>query len=121
MSIKNFFSNTCETRELHRDSSLRTNYYRNNFNQVLNALNEIANELHLEVKNVDKIHKEIYLLGSGYDIIVTLSEITPIEIGVDLKLNWFSGFGYNRPKKKVLEIYAKLKEKLRFKGISLHP
>jgi hypothetical protein len=121
MSVKSFFSNTCETRELHLDPSLRTNYYRNNFNQVLAALNEVAKELYLEVKNVDKIHKEIYMLGDGYDIIVTLSEITPVEIGVDLKLNWFGGFGYHRPKKKVIQIYAKLKEKLRFKGISLHP
>lgn len=121
MSIKSFFANTCETRELHQDPSLRTNYYRNNFNQVLEALQAIASEEKLEVKNINKIHREIYMLGEGYDIIVTLVEITPVEIGVDFKVNWFSGFGYNRPKKKVAVFYAKLKEKLRFKGISLHP
>lgn len=121
MSLKTFFANTIETRELHRDPQLRTNYYRNNFTQVLEALKTIAAEDHMEIKNIDKVHKEIYMLGSGYDIIVILSEITPVEIGIDFKVNWFTGFGYNRPKKKVLFYYAKLKELLRFKGVSLHP
>lgn len=121
MSFKTFFANTCETRELHRDPELRTNYYRNNFSQVLEALEKLAEQEHLEIKNVDKIHKEIYMLGDGYDIIVTLAEINPVEIGIDFKLNWFTGFGYNRPKKKIVKFYAKLKELLRFKGISLHP
>jgi len=121
MSLKTFFANTVETRELHRDPQLRTNYYRNNFTQVVDALKMLAEEDHLEVKNIDKVHKEIYMLGSGYDIIVTLSEITPVEIGIDFKVNWYSGFGYNKPKKKVLYYYKKLKELLRFKGVSLHP
>ena len=121
MSIKSFFTNSIETREMHRDPELRTNYYRNNFNQVLEALNTIAQEEHVEVRNVDKIHKEIYMLGDGFDMIVTLTEITPVEIGIDFKVNWFTGFGFNRPKKKVLLFYSKLKQILRFKGISLHP
>lgn len=121
MSFESFFSNTCETRELHREPELRTNYYRNNFAQVIEAFQVIAKEQYMEIKNINKTHKEIYLLGDGYDIIVTLVEITPVEIGVDFKVNWFTGFGFNRPKKKVGLIYSRLKELLRFKGISLHP
>jgi hypothetical protein len=121
MSIKSFFSNTCETKELHTDPDLRTNYYRNNFTQVLDALKQIAEQENLEIRDVNKTHREIYMLGSGFDVIVTISEITPIEIGIDFKVNWFSGFGFHRPRKKVLEFYAKLKNLLRFKGISLHP
>ena len=121
MSAKSFFANTCETRELHPDPALRTNYYRNNFTQVVDALTKIAEAEKLEIRDVNKGYREIYMLANGYDIIVTISEITPIEIGVDLKVNWFTGFGFNRPRKKVLYFYAKLKEVLRFKGISLHP
>lgn len=121
MSLKSFFANTVETRELHPDPSLRTNYYRNNYTQVTEALKKMAEEEKLEVRDINRVHREIYMLGNGYDVIVTLSEFTPVEIGVDFKVNWFGGFGYNRPKKKVQSYYAKLKEALRFKGISLHP
>ncbi|MFA7075514.1 MAG: hypothetical protein WC152_02470 [Candidatus Izemoplasmatales bacterium] len=121
MSLKTFLSNTAETRELHQEPGLRTNYYRNNFNQVLEAIQAIAQEEQLEIKSINKIHKEIYMLGNGYDIIVTISEITPVELGVDFKVNWFSGFGFNKPKKRVIALYAELKERLRFKGVSLHP
>ena len=121
MSIKTFFANNCETRELHREPELRTNYYGNNFSQIVAALNEIASEMRLEVRNVDKTHREVYMLGQGYDVIFTLVEITPIEIGVDIKVNWFSALGFNRPKKKIMEIYSKMKKKLRFKGVALHP
>ncbi len=121
MSFKSFFRNTCETKELHVDPELRTNYYRNNFNQAVDALKQIASEEHMEVKDVNKTHREIYILGDGFDAIVTVSEITPVEIGIDFKVNWFSGFGFHRPKKKVVIFYAKLKNILRFKGVSLHP
>ncbi len=121
MSVKSFFRNTCETKELHIDPELRTNYYRNNFAQVLDALKQVSEEENLEIRDVNKVHREIYMLGNGFDVIVTISEITPVEIGVDFKVNWFTGFGFHRPKKKVVMFYAKLKNLLRFKGVSLHP
>jgi len=121
MSVKGFFANTIETRELHPNPQLRTNYYRNNYKQIIEALEKLAEDLGLKIKNVDEIHKEIYMITSNYDIIFTLAQITPSEYGIDLKINWFSGFGFNRPKKKAAEIFAKLKELLRFKGVSLHP
>ncbi len=121
MSIKGFFSPSCETRELNVDPELRTRYYRNNFNQVIEGLNKLAEKHHLEVREVNVRHKEVYLLGNGYDCIVTISQMNPIESGVDFKLNFFSTIGFYRPKKKVLQFYKDLKGILKFKGVSLHP
>lgn len=121
MSIGSFFSPTCETRELHRDPELRTRYYRNSFTQVVEGLKTMAQKNAMEVKNVDETHKEIYMLGNGFDVIVTVSQITPIEAGIDFKFNLFTGFGLNRPKKRVVQFYNDLKSILNFKGISLHP
>jgi len=120
MSIKSLLANSIETRELSRDPDLRTNYYRNNFTQVLEALKQIASEEKMEIKNIDKVHKEIYMLGNGFDAIVVISEITPVEIGVDFKINWFTAFGFNRPRNKAVSFYQKLKKLLNFKGVSLH-
>ncbi len=121
MSFSSFFSPSCETRELHEDPSLRTRYYRNNFSQVVAALRELAENNHLEVRDVNEIHKEIYLIGNGLDCIVTVVLVTPIEAGIDFKINLFSTFGFGRPKKKAIQFYDELKKLLNFKGVSLHP
>ena len=121
MSIKSFFSNSVETRELHSDPALRSNYYRNNLKDVVAALHQVADEMRLEVKNFDEIHKEMYMLGSGFDVIITITTINPIECAVDFKINFFTIAGFNRPRKKAIEFYSRLKNKLNFKGVSLHP
>ncbi len=121
MGIMSFFATTCETRELHTDPDLRTRYYRNNFKQCLEALKQFAETNHLEVRNINTEHGEIYLLGNGFDIIVTIIQVTPVEAGIDLKINFFAFSGLGRPKKKAVEFYKYLDSKLNFKGMSLHP
>lgn len=121
MSIISFFSTTCETRELHRDVELRTRYYRNSFNQCLEALKKYAEIEQLDMKYVNPIHGELYLLGNGFDMIITVTQINPQESGIDIKVNYFGIIGMNKPKKKALHLYKNLDSALRFKGVSLHP
>jgi len=121
MSFKSFLSPSCETRELHSDPQLRTRYYRNNFSQVVTGLRQLAANHNLDVREVNETHKEVYILGNGFDCIVTVSLVTPVEAGIDFKLNMFSSIGFGRPKKRVVEFYEELKKILNFKGISLHP
>jgi len=121
MGIMSFFSTTCETRELHQDPELRTRYYRNNFKQCLEAMQRYADANALEVKNVNQEHGEIYLLGPGYDLIMTITQTSPIESGVDMKINYFTVSGLGRPKRRAMEIYQFLEKQLNFKGVSLHP
>ena len=121
LSIKSFFAPSIETRELHIDPELRTRYYRNNFKTVLEGINSLAQKNQLEIRDINEIHKEIYMIGNGYDCIVTVTQISPIEAGIDFKINFFTSIGLNRPKKKALKFYADLKEILVFKGVSLHP
>ncbi|MBN2504780.1 MAG: hypothetical protein JXB20_05500 [Bacilli bacterium] len=121
MGIMSYFSTTCETRELHPDAQLRTRYYRNNFKQCLEGLKQYAEEEHLEIRNVNTDHGEVYMLGNGYDMIVTVTQVTPIEAGIDTKINLFALSGLGRPKKRVLGMYKFLNSTLNFKGVSLHP
>lgn len=120
MGISNFFTNTLETREMHRDGDLRTRYYRNNFDQCLDVIRALAKKSDLDIRDVNKAHGEIYLLGNGFDVIVTISQINPIESGVDFKINYFSTFGWGKPRKRIVEFYKYLDANLKFKGVSLH-
>jgi hypothetical protein len=121
MSIISFFAVSCETREVHRDPDLRTHYYRNSFEHCLKSLREYAEIEGMDVKQVNSTHGEIYLLGNGFDVIVTALQLSPIETGVDLKINYFNVVGMGRPKKRAQSIYKHLDSKLNFKGVSLHP
>jgi hypothetical protein len=121
MSLASFFLTSCETRELHVDPALRTHYYRNGFKDVLAAFERLSEQASLDVKNVDQTHGEVYLLGNGFDCIATVSRITPVESGIDFKVNWFGFSGLGRPKRKVVALYKILDSLLKFKGVSLHP
>jgi hypothetical protein len=121
MGIASFFDTTCETRELHADAQLRTRYYRNNFDHCVEAIRKLA-ELHaLDLREINKTHGEIYLLGNGFDVIFTVAQITPIECGIDIKINFFGFTGLGRPKKKALAFFRFFDQNLKFKGVSLHP
>lgn len=121
MSLSSYFSPQCETRELHSDTALRTRYYRNKFKEVVEGLYKLAEMNDMEVREVNEIHKEIHLLGKNHDCIVTVTQTTPIEAGIDFKINFFTAMGLNRPRKKVIKFYQDLKTILNYKGVSLHP
>lgn len=121
LSISTFFSPTCETRELHADAELRTRYYRNNFKQCLEAVQTLQTMLSFQVQNVDETHGEVYLLGNGYEVILTITQVNPIETGIDMKINLFGAIGFGKPKKKAIQFYQEFDRLLKFKGVALHP
>ena len=114
------FSTEVETKEVHKKEQLRTHYYRNNFNDVLNAFNKIAEEDNMEVQHVDKKWGEVYIIANGYEVIAIVNQITPLETAVDFKINYFVTFGFNRPMKRAIHLYERLDSMLNFKGTMLH-
>jgi len=121
MSITSFFLSSAESRELHSDVELRTRYYRNNFKDCLKVVQKLANELKMDVREVNEQHGEIYLIGNGFDAIITAIQLTPIETGIDIKVNYFSFAGFGRPRKRIIELFKYLDANLKFKGVALHP
>jgi hypothetical protein len=81
----------------------------------------MCEELKLDLRDVNDSHGEVYVLGNGFDAIITCLQLTPIETGVDIKINYFSFIGMNRPRSKAIQFYVYLDQHLKFKGISLHP
>jgi len=115
------FQTSIETRELHKKVALRTHYYRNSFDQVKKALDTIVEEDNMQVQDVNRKFGDIYLLGDGYEVIVSAIQLTPNETSIDFKINYFVTIGWNRPEKKAVHLYARLDQLLHFKGTVLHP
>lgn len=115
-----FFTNSVETREMHKNEKLRTRYYRNNIKQIKGALEKICSEEDMQLQQFDEKWGDIYICAYSFEVFVSVSQISPIESGVDLKVNYFSTFGFNRPEKKVIHLYERLDKMLTFKGTMLH-
>ena len=116
----NIFTTSLETSERNKKEELKTHYYKTSFQGVLKALNKIAEEGWLEIHEYNETYGEIYLVGDGYECIVTVTEMNRYESGVDFKINYFSIMGFGRPYKLAVKLYDLLNKELPFKGKELH-
>ncbi len=121
MGFVSYFSPRAESKELHSDIALRSHYYKTNYAKTRDAIINHAHDLDLGVRTIDDEHREVFLQGSKYHIIFSLVQVTPYETSVDMKVEMYSGIGMNRPRKKIIQFYQYLDQKLPFKGVSLHP
>jgi hypothetical protein len=121
MGFSSFISGTSETSEMHDNRSLRSHYYKTSYTKAKEAMVQYANLNGLEVKHVDDTHKELFLQAPLYHIIASFVQINPIETSIDLKIETYTIIGFNRPMKKILNVYRYLDKNLEFKGVGLHP
>lgn len=121
MSVKSFFRNTAETKELHSLVGLRSRYYKTNYQKAKAVVLEYAKENKLDPRHIDDAHKELLLQSGRFHIIVSFVQVTPIETSVDFKVEFYAIFGFNRPIKKIISFYEYLDKNLSFKGVGLHP
>ena len=121
MGLGSFLNNTCETSELHSQRELRSRYYKINYAKAKARVLEYAKEIKAEPRHIDDAHKELFLQSNRFHIIVSFVQISPIETSVDFKVEVYGIAGFNRPRKKIVEMYAYLDKHLEFKGVGLHP
>jgi hypothetical protein len=121
MGFFSIFQTVAESKELHSDPQLRSRYYKANYRTVKAHVIEHAKTLQLDVRSVDDEHREIFLQGSRYHIIVSIVQVNPIETSVDFKVEFYGLIGRGRPKKTILAFYQYLDANLPFKGVGLHP
>lgn len=121
MGFFSFLSNTAETRELHSEVQLRSRYYKTNYAKAKAVVIEYAEKNKMVVRNVDDDHRELFLQGDRFHIIVVFVQVTPIETSVDFKVETYGLAGWGKPKKRIVALYQYLDQNLAFKGIGLHP
>lgn len=114
-SIATRYRKQCETNETHWDEELRTRYYKANFNQMFQSVEQILQEgQSYKITSVSKDHGEISAeINSGFPIflIATIITVKPYQTAVDFHLSTerFSITGAGPIlKKEVLRLYEKL-------------
>ncbi|AIO19617.1 hypothetical protein KQ51_01743 [Candidatus Izimaplasma bacterium HR1] len=121
MSFNSWIGTIAETKELHSVISLRSRYYKTNYQQAKAVVLEHAEAIKVDVRNIDDEHKEILLQNSRFHIIVSFVQVNPIETSIDFKVEMYGFFGMHRPRKMITKFYEYLDNNLKFKGVGLHP
>jgi len=120
MGFLDFFRNIAETTDLHSTVELRTRYYKTNFKKVKEQIERYCEQNKIVVKHVDEVHNEMFLQNNKFHVIVSITQMNPLETAVDLKVQTYKFIGMNVPKNQILKIYSFLNSNLTFKGVSLH-
>jgi len=121
MGFFSAFQTVAESKELHTDPTLRSRYYKTNYAKTKAVILEYAKNEGIDVRSIDDEHRELFLQGGRFHIIVSIVQVNPIETSVDFKVEVYGIIGFNRPKKMIHSMYKYLDENLSFKGVALHP
>lgn len=111
---------TYETHELHRKEALRTHWYQGSYAQMKEVIFKVADEMGMNVIDVNDTYQE-FLLDGDYDLVIKVCSYGRYEQGVDFNLTTRIFFDFGQGKRLVTEWYRRLGTYLKFKGISLHP
>ena len=116
MGIFEGFKKHYETTDSAADLSLVTHYYRNNFNQVKEALMQSAKELDYKVTYENDERKEFVFKNSDSEVIITVITINPIETTVDFTVNTSGIFSFGKGRKLIQDLYQSLDKRLKLKN-----
>lgn len=104
--LQRFFSGVTETSDHAKEKELRTRYYRNRLTEAVEAIKQIITQQPscFQLVHVDERRGEIMLeykngLGLTHDLVVTIYELTPVQIAVDVHAalrSRFVDFGWNQ-------------------------
>lgn len=112
---------TISTQEKHKTPELVSRWYTNSYDEAKSAVLEIAKGYGYSISNINDQFAELFLLSNKYSLVVKITSLTPRETSVDFHLVSKGLLDFGKGKKHVIEWYAKLDKKLRFKGVGLHP
>lgn len=114
------------TSENHQDEQLRTHYYKANFNQVFQSVEQLLeSDPVYKVSIISKDHGEISAEISRASAFMTVTVVTtkPFETAVDLHISTekFSLAGINPSlRKELLAFYQKLDQQIPFIGSGIY-
>lgn len=121
MGVFDFASNVAETFETNMNSKLKTHYYKDRYNNIKQIVLKYAQANKLIVKSEDDAHGEIFLQSSGYHMIVSILQVSPLETAVDIKVQTYRIIGLFKPVKLIVRMFEHINTKANFKGVGLHP
>ncbi len=120
MRFKDYFSNDFETMDNSYDNELRTHYYRCKYEDCLKAINDICTEEKAQITNQEDNYQEILIEAGSYSCTFKVTNTTPVESAIDIKITTFSLLPLGKGRKIIIRLYKLLDSKLPFKGIGLY-
>lgn len=120
MAFKDYFTNDFETSDNAKSEELQTHYYRDTYEKVKNEVLNFAKKNDYEIGNINDEYREIYLYKNRHDLIITLVELSLMEISVDVKSTTYYLIGLKRGLKPIKELYQHLNRNLSLKGVALY-
>lgn len=119
MGIKDLFNNNYESSEDNSIASLKTRYYRNRYNEVMDVIYELVKSEKGEIKAENENFLEIYFETMDYSCTATIVGVRPTETAVDFKVTTYKLIPNGKGKKIIEKLYKFLDSRLSFKGVSL--
>ena len=145
MKFKYYFAKDFQTSDKHEIETLRTHYYRNRKEDVIDVVVEMAKSLKAKVKSVDEERGEIIIespkvkpdkeendddgYGGYFEIIfdhidynacAAITAVSFYEIAVDFNVFTYNILPNAFGKKVIEKFYKQIDAKLEVKGIGLH-
>lgn len=119
MGFKDLFNNDYETSENNVVETLRTRYYRNKYDDVIDVIRNMIKEEKGEIKAEIENYLEIYFETIDYSCTATIVGVRPTETAVDFKVTTYKLLPNGKGKKIIEKLYKYLDNNLSFKGVSL--
>ena len=120
MKFKYYFAKDFQTSDKHEIETLRTHYYRNRKEDVIDVVVEMAKSLKAKVKSVDEERGEIIFDHIDYNACATITAVSFYEIAVDFNVFTYNILPNAFGKKVIEKFYKQIDAKLEVKGIGLH-
>lgn len=118
-SLKQVFSNHCETSDHHNDFQLRTHYYKTTAANAFTAIKELVEGLNgFELLSTSQEHGEISVnvkRGKKAFMVISIVSLRPFETAVDFSVTTetaFIPFDFGYSKEIVKKMYELLDQKL---------
>ncbi len=120
MGFKDLFNNDYETSDNSPIEELRTRYYRNRYEESVEAVKKMIESEKGTIKAENETYMEIYFETVNYTCTATVIGIRPMETAIDLKVTTYKLIPNGKGKKIIQRLYKYLDGELSFKGVSLY-
>lgn len=120
MGLKDLFNNNYETSEDNVLEELKTRYYRNRYEDVIDVIRRMIKDEKGIIKAEIENFLEIYFETVDYSCTATIVGVRPSETAVDFKITTYKVLPNGKGKKIITRLYKYLDNNLTFKGVSLY-
>lgn len=109
-----------ETSEQAKKDFLKTRYYKTNILLIMEYLKKYFEDSKIKIVSYDTNYNEISVESELYNMTVRFVQVEAQESAVDVFVDSYFLFDFNKTKKLINDFYDMLGKKFELKGLALH-